>query len=129
VASPPLADRLRAARPPWSANALALAALEAACDRPAELAAIGERVAAERDDLAERLGAIDGVRTWPSVANFCLIEVDDGERVAARLRAEGIAVRPAASFPGLDGRHVRVTARDAAANARLAAALAEAVAR
>jgi histidinol-phosphate aminotransferase len=129
VASPPLAGRLRAARPPWSANALALAALEAACDRPAELAAIAERVAAERDDLAERLGAIDGVRTWPSVANFCLIEVDDGERVAARLRAEGIAVRPAASFPGLDGRHVRVTARDAAANARLAAVLADAVAR
>jgi histidinol-phosphate/aromatic aminotransferase/cobyric acid decarboxylase-like protein/adenosyl cobinamide kinase/adenosyl cobinamide phosphate guanylyltransferase len=128
VASAPLADRLRAARPPWSANALALAALEAACRRPAELAAIAERVAAERDDLARRLAAIHGVRTWPSVANFCLIEVDDGERVAARLRSAGIAVRPAASFPGLDGRHVRVTARDAAANARLAAALAEAVA-
>ena len=62
------------------------------------------------------------------MANFCLIEVDDGERVAARLRAEGIAVRPAASFPGLDGRHVRVTARDPKANARLAAALAAAVA-
>ena len=62
------------------------------------------------------------------MANFCLIEVDDGERVAARLRARGIAVRPAASFPGLDTRHVRITARDPAANERLAAALAEAVA-
>jgi histidinol-phosphate/aromatic aminotransferase/cobyric acid decarboxylase-like protein/adenosyl cobinamide kinase/adenosyl cobinamide phosphate guanylyltransferase len=128
VARAPLAARLRAARPPWSANALALAALEAACRRPTELDAIAERVAAERDDLARRLAAIDGVRTWPSVANFCLIEVDDGERVAARLRARGIAVRPAASFPGLDTRHVRITARDPAANERLAAALAEAVA-
>jgi histidinol-phosphate/aromatic aminotransferase/cobyric acid decarboxylase-like protein/adenosyl cobinamide kinase/adenosyl cobinamide phosphate guanylyltransferase len=128
VAGPALAARLRAARPPWSANALALAALEAAASRPEELAAIAERVAAERDDLAGRLRAIAGVRTWPSVANFCLIEVDDGEQVAARLRARGIAVRPAASFPGLDARHVRVTARDPAANERLAAALAEAVA-
>jgi histidinol-phosphate/aromatic aminotransferase/cobyric acid decarboxylase-like protein/adenosyl cobinamide kinase/adenosyl cobinamide phosphate guanylyltransferase len=127
VATPPLAARLRAARPPWSANALALAALEAAAGHPGELAAIAERVTTERDDLAARLGAIAGVRTWPSMANFCLIEVDDGERVAARLRAQGIAVRPAASFPGLDRRHLRVTARDPVANARLAAALAEAV--
>ena len=50
-------------------------------------------------------------------------------RVAAALRARGIAVRPAASFPGLDDRHIRITARDPDANARLAAALAEEVAR
>jgi histidinol-phosphate/aromatic aminotransferase/cobyric acid decarboxylase-like protein/adenosyl cobinamide kinase/adenosyl cobinamide phosphate guanylyltransferase len=129
VAAAPLAERLRSARPPWSANALALAALEAAARHPEEMAAIAARVAAERDDLAARLGAVEGVRTWPSAANFCLLEVDDGEVLATRLRDQGIAVRPASSFPGLDRRHVRVTARDPEANARLAAALAEAVRR
>jgi histidinol-phosphate aminotransferase len=128
VAAPPLAARLRAARPPWSSNALALAALEAAARQPAELRAIAERACAEREDLVARLRAIEGVRTWPSAANFCLVEVADGETVAARLRERGIAVRPAASFPGLDARHVRITAREPAANARVAAALAEAVA-
>ena len=48
IAPPALAERLRAVRPPWSANALALAALAAAADHPAELAAIAERAAAER---------------------------------------------------------------------------------
>lgn len=127
AAAAPLAARLRAARPPWSANALALAALEAAADHRPELAAIAARAAAEREDLAARLEGLAGVRTWPSVANFCLLEVEDGEALATRLHERGIAVRPAASFPGLDRRHVRVTARDPEANARLVAALAEAV--
>lgn len=129
VAAAALADALRAVRPPWSANALALAALAAAARHPAEIEAIADRVAGERDDLAARLAAIEGVRTWPSVANFCLVEVRNGGEVAAALRARGIAVRPAASFPGLDDRHIRITARDPDANARLAAALAEEVAR
>ena len=96
--------RLRAVRPPWSANALALAALAAAARRRHALAAIAERAAAERDDLAARLAAIDGVRTWPSAANFCLVEVADGPALVAALRERGIAVRPAASFPGLGDR-------------------------
>ena len=117
IAPPPLADRLRAVRPPWSANALALAALVAAAAHPAELAAIAERVASERADLTRRLRAIAGVRTWPGAANFCLVAVADGPAVVAALRAARIAVRPAASFPGLDERYLRVTARDPERNA------------
>ena len=63
---------------------------------------------------------------WPTSASS---RSADGGEVAAALRARGIAVRPAASFPGLDDRHIRITARDPDANARLAAALAEEVAR
>jgi histidinol-phosphate/aromatic aminotransferase/cobyric acid decarboxylase-like protein/adenosyl cobinamide kinase/adenosyl cobinamide phosphate guanylyltransferase len=128
VAAPSLAQRLRAVRPPWSANALALAALAAAAQRPDALAALAERAQAEREDLARRLAAVDGVRTWPGAANFLLVEVADGPAVVAALRARSIAVRPAASFPGLGAGHLRLTARDAEQNARLAAALAEAVA-
>ncbi|CAA9490636.1 MAG: L-threonine 3-O-phosphate decarboxylase, partial [uncultured Solirubrobacterales bacterium] len=128
VAASALADRLRAVRPPWSVNALALAALAAAASHPSELAAVAERSAAEREDLAARLGAIDGVRVWPAAANFVLIEVAEGPAVVAALRAENIAVRPAGSFPGLDDRHIRITARGARQNARVADAVAAAVA-
>jgi histidinol-phosphate/aromatic aminotransferase/cobyric acid decarboxylase-like protein len=128
VAPAPLARELRALRPPWSANALALAALAATARRPGALAAIAERASAERDDLARRLHAVEGLRTWPSAANFCLVEVHDGPALVAALRERGIAVRPAASFPGLGPRHIRLTARDPRRNAVLVAAIAEALA-
>lgn len=64
------------------------------------------------------------MRVWPAAANFVLVEVADGTVTLARLRAAGIAVRPAASFPGLGANHLRLTARDPEANARLVEALA-----
>ena len=128
VAAAPLTARLRAVRPPWSANALALTALAATARRPDALAAVAERVAAERDDLARRLGAVTGLRSWPSAANFCLVEVADGPALVAALRARSIAVRPAASFPGLGPRHIRLTAREPERNARLVEAIEEALA-
>jgi histidinol-phosphate/aromatic aminotransferase/cobyric acid decarboxylase-like protein/adenosyl cobinamide kinase/adenosyl cobinamide phosphate guanylyltransferase len=128
VATPELADRLRAVRPPWSVNALALAALAAAAARPDALAAAAEQAAADREDLIRRLDGIERLRSWPASANFCLIEVPDGARITAALRETGIAVRPAGSFPGLGDSHLRITARGPEANARLAAALREAVA-
>jgi len=128
VAPAVLAKRLRAVRPPWSANALALAALAAAARRPDALAAAAEHARREREDLARRLDAVPGVRSWPGAANFVLVEVADGPAVVAALREQAIAVRPAASFPGLGPGHIRLTAREPVLNARLADALAEAVA-
>ncbi len=127
VASAPTAQRLRAVRPPWSANTLALVTLSAAGRRPAELAAVAERAASERQDLHHRLAALDALRLWPSAANFCLVEVTDGPGVLAALRARGIAVRPAASFPGLGSGHLRITAREPERNAHLVQAMAEAL--
>ncbi|MGD0455039.1 MAG: bifunctional adenosylcobinamide kinase/adenosylcobinamide-phosphate guanylyltransferase [Solirubrobacteraceae bacterium] len=127
VAPAPLAARLRDVRPPWSSNTLALAALAAAARRPDALAAIAERATFERSDLEQRLARVAGVRTWPSAANFCLVEVAEGPAVLAALRERNIAVRAAASFPGLGPGDLRVTARTPADNERLVAALAEAV--
>ncbi|MGO9762412.1 MAG: bifunctional adenosylcobinamide kinase/adenosylcobinamide-phosphate guanylyltransferase [Solirubrobacteraceae bacterium] len=127
VAPAPLAARLREVRPPWSANTLALTALTAAASRPDALAAIAERAAFERGDLEQRLARVAGVRTWPSAANFCLVEVADGPAVLAALRERHIAVRAAASFPGLGPGDLRVTARAPDDNERLVAALAEVV--
>jgi histidinol-phosphate/aromatic aminotransferase/cobyric acid decarboxylase-like protein/adenosyl cobinamide kinase/adenosyl cobinamide phosphate guanylyltransferase len=127
VAAPALAERLRAVRPAWSVNALALAALAAAARRPEELAAVAERASAEREDLMRGLCDIEGLRVWPSNTNFALVQVPDGPRVASALRERGIAVRPAASFPGLGPSYLRLTARAPEQNARLVAALAECV--
>jgi len=128
VAPAPLADRLRAVRPPWSCNALALAALQAMAERPEALAAAAERAQTERSDLEERLAQIPQLRVWPAAANFVLVRVEQGAAVMQRLREAGIAVRPAASFPGLTADDLRITAREPRDNERLADALAAAVA-
>lgn len=127
VTAEPLAQRLRDVRPPWSTNALALAALAAAARRPDALTAIAERVSGERADLEARLASVAGVRTWPSAANYCLVEVADGPAVLAALSARRIAVRGCASFPGLGAHDLRLTARTPQENERLVEALAEAV--
>lgn len=122
LGTPDVIERLRAVRPPWSVGAPALAALVAAARRPEATAATAHRARAEREDLVARLDAA-GVRSWPSHTNFVLVAVDDGPGLVARLREQRIAVRHAATFPGLGPEHVRLTARDPQANARLVDAL------
>jgi histidinol-phosphate aminotransferase len=127
IAPAHLADRLRAVRPAWSANALALAALEAACAHPHELARAAELAHREGADLTARLATVDAVRVWPTVTNFCLIAAPDGPGVHRALLERGFAVRHAATFPGLGAEHLRITARGPEENAAVVGALAEVV--
>ncbi|MHB2024845.1 MAG: hypothetical protein ACYCO3_16250, partial [Mycobacteriales bacterium] len=63
-----------------------------------------------------------------SSTSFLLLEVADGAQVRERLRELGLAVRRGETFPGLSSDHLRVAVRDEAANDRLLAALAHALA-
>jgi histidinol-phosphate aminotransferase len=120
-----IAAAVRGLRPAWNANALALAAVRACAARAGAAREVAERVARARERLRADLMRLPGIRTWPSAANFLLAQVADGERVHAALLEAGIAVRPAWSFPGLGPEHLRITIRDARANRRLVAALAD----
>jgi histidinol-phosphate aminotransferase len=124
---PQLVAALAAQRQPWSVNALALAALAACARDRATPRRIAAEVAGARAELLATLAALPEVRTWPSCANFLLLEVPDGEAVIGALRAAGIAVRPAASFPGLCHDHIRVAVRRPDENRRLVEALAQAL--
>jgi histidinol-phosphate aminotransferase len=122
-----LVATLAAQRQPWSVNALALAALEACAGDRATPRRVGAEVANARAELLGALQALPGVCAWPGAANFLLLEVPGGEAVVEALRAAGIAVRPAASFPGLGENHIRVAVRRPHENRRLVEALAEAL--
>lgn len=130
ITAPEVADRLRAVRPPWSVNAFACAAMVALAQHPEELAARARRADTERTDLAGRLAQIAGLKVWPSSTNHVLVGLPSGlgPAVVETLRANKIAVRPCGTFPGLSDDHLRITARDADANATLAASLGTAVA-
>ena len=123
LAEPTLVATLARARQPWPVNVLACAALCFAArerDLAERLVAALER---NRLDLAGRLDQIAGVRVFPSRTNFLLLEAPGREDIAEELRVLGIAVRPAANFPGLGDSFFRVAVRGAADNRRLAHAL------
>jgi histidinol-phosphate aminotransferase len=121
-----LATALRAGRQPWSVNTLACAALVAwAREGAAQVDQVTGRVAAAREQLADALGDLPGVRVWPSAANFLLLRVADGPAVRAGLADRGVAVRPCQTFPGLTPHHLRVAVRGPADNRRLVDALRE----
>ena len=123
LAPVPVAARLRAQRPAWSVNALALGAIEAIAAHPEHAEAIALETARARADLVARLAEVPGTIVHPGAANFVLVHLPDGGGAAQRLREEGIAVRPCASFPGLTAEHIRLTVRDPDAHQRVAAAL------
>jgi histidinol-phosphate aminotransferase len=125
LAPVPLAARLRAQRPAWSVNALALAAIAACVSRPDHAAAIARETASRRADLIARLEELAGATVHHGAANFVLVHLPGGGAAAERLREQGIAVRPCASFPGLTADHLRLTVRDPATHARVVDALAD----
>jgi histidinol-phosphate aminotransferase len=132
LAPAPLAATLRERRPAWPVNALALAAARVAALHPQRLVPIAERARRDRAALHQALAtALPGARIHPGAANFVLVALPDGADGAAVARElrdrHGIAVRPAHTFPGLTRRHIRLTARGGAADARLVAALRAAV--
>jgi histidinol-phosphate/aromatic aminotransferase/cobyric acid decarboxylase-like protein/adenosyl cobinamide kinase/adenosyl cobinamide phosphate guanylyltransferase len=120
---PEIVAAMRAARQPWGVSAPALAVLEAygrGDIATADIAAATERAATE---LVEALHRLPGVAVWPPAANFVLIRVPGGPRVREGLRAAGIAVRRAETFPGLTTDHLRISVRGRGDNARLVTAL------
>lgn len=125
LAEPELAATLRAARQAWAVNALALvAAREATAERLAPIAARAQR---DRVALEEGLrAALPEATVHEGAANFVLVHFPqvDGVDLARMLRErDGIAIRPAGTFPGLERGHVRLTARGGEADANLLAAL------
>jgi histidinol-phosphate/aromatic aminotransferase/cobyric acid decarboxylase-like protein len=125
LAEPELVSRLEGQRQPWSVNSVACRALIACANDDATAEHVAAAARAARTELLRGLAALDGVIAWPSEANFVLLAVPDGPALVEALRARDIAVRPAASFPGLGQDHIRIAVRPPADNARLLAALQE----
>jgi len=127
-------ERLAAARRTWSLSVPAARVGRYCLEQEAFVQETRERVATERDRLADRLS--DGFEVYAppaptgslSAANapFLLLDAGESERVDGALaaaREAGIALRDARTFVGLDS-HVRVAVRLPAENDRLCEVLA-----
>jgi cobyrinic acid a,c-diamide synthase len=119
---PAVVAELAAGQTPWSVSAPAIAAT-IACTSAEALAEARQRALALgrwRKHLEAGLRARD-IAYVPAAASFVLACLGDGTRTA--LRANGIAVRRADTFPGLDGSWARIAIRPAELTDRLLAAL------
>ncbi|OYR71981.1 aminotransferase class I/II-fold pyridoxal phosphate-dependent enzyme [Halorubrum ezzemoulense] len=122
VATGDLGAAMRGARRAWNVSAPALATGEYCLRQTEFVRETRDRVRRERGRLGTGLGERYDVA--PSEAPFLLVDVGDRDvdRVVARARERGVAVRDARTFRGLDS-HVRVAVRRPAENDRLLAAL------
>lgn len=109
VAAPATAQRIRRSVPPYSVNAWAAAALPAAIADTAYREWYIAQAAESRAMLSAACARLD-LPTWPSAANFVLIDFGDrAGQIVSDLARRGIAVRDKSGEPGAGG-FVRVTA-------------------
>ena len=133
VADPAVIRRTRAHQPPWSVNTLAQAVGAAALRDDHYPRQTRRYVRERREALSAGLGALPGLTVHAGLANFLLVRSDgigrDARWLAARLLADGIAIRVCENFEGLDARYFRVAVRTETENARLLEALRTALGR
>lgn len=108
AAAPQVMHWLRRVISPYSVNALALACLPPALEDTAYLDWYVREVVAARAECYAVCAEL-GLRTWPSSANFILVEIGTEHRSFTQaMYAHGILVRDRSSDPGCDG-CVRIT--------------------
>lgn len=115
IGPPALIKKMEAARDPWSVNSLAqLAGLQCLREEDylAKSLAVVER---ERQYLYKGLKNIPGLKPFPSRANFLLVNCRqtgvNAAGITEALAGEGIHVRNADNFTGLDDFYLRVAVK------------------
>ena len=127
AAHPTAVDAMGGGLLPWRLNCVADAVAAALPGHEADFEAIRRLNDKRRAAFAAALAGI-GARVYPSDANFLLCAFGRDMRPAInRLRRRDILVRPCGMFPGLTHGHVRLCVRTEGENARLVAALEEAL--
>lgn len=113
---------------PWSVNTPAqIAGVASLADTDYRERTV-RYVSTEREVLARGLAELPGLATFPSAANFLLVEIRNGisaVELRSRLLEKRILIRDCSNFKGLDGRFFRVAVRTGEENHRFLVALAE----
>ena len=125
VAHPELAESYRAAQLPYSISAITLAVGLKMVGSKSDIAERAERCRIERERISAAIGRIPTVTVYPSVTNFVLVRVHDGDTagVHARFLKEGVLIRDISMWPGCAG-CVRISIGTHEENDRVIAAIA-----
>ncbi len=115
VAAREVAFLVRSQLSPWSVNALALA-LAPKLFKDEQYARTSREVVTDwRQKLTEGIASIEGLKVYPSLANYLLVRIDkaglDANDLASNMLKDGIAIRCCENYKGLDARYFRVAVR------------------
>jgi histidinol-phosphate aminotransferase len=128
LASPELVREIDKARLPYNINFFSQAAAIAVLESYPELDANIQRIIRLREALQVALSALPGVRTFPSHANFILVEFERAspKAVFEVLYARGVLVRDVTAYPRLS-RCLRLSVGSESENEQLLAGLRQAL--
>lgn len=122
-----LVEQISKAKLPYNINQFSLTAAEVAVEHADRFRGVIEEVLKERKRLGEELGRIDGIKVYPSEANFFLVEVPlEPGAVFEALYRQGILIRDVSSYPMLS-KCLRISVGTREENDRLLSALRSAV--
>lgn len=131
VASGKLAERMEKLRPPWNLNYFAAyVGSRFLIEERGLISESRDYLAGEKDWLAGKLEEL-GFRLYRSEANYLLLRTEsvgyEASELVERCLEDGILLRNADSFYGLDHWHVRVAVRKREDNRKLLEALRRAI--
>ena len=128
TAHPGLIGRLRTNRMPWSVNQLAIEAGLYLLSEGIPAGLSMKDYLAECARLKSSLEAIGGLEVWPTDTHFMLVCLRFGKAAALKeylAREEGILIRDASNFEGLDERFFRIATQTSEENDELVGAIAK----
>ena len=128
TAHPGLIGRLRTNRMPWSVNQLAIEAGLYLLSEGIPAGLSMKDYLAECARLKSSLEAIGGLEVWPTDTHFMLVCLRFGKAAALKeylAREEGILIRDASNFEGLDERFFRIATQASEENDELVGAIAK----
>jgi len=103
-----LINFIRKVTSPYNVNGVALAVLPDAIADDAYLGWYADRVREGRERIFDALKEL-GVRTWPSAANFVLMDIGPKHKeLCEAVRRRGVLLRDRSTDPGCEG-YVRIT--------------------
>jgi histidinol-phosphate aminotransferase len=123
LANSAIAEQISKAKLPYNVNQFSLTAAEVALENAARFRPAIEEVLKERDRLGRELGAVQGIKVYPTEANFFLVEVAaEPHAIFEDLYHQGILIRDVSSYPMLS-KCLRISVGTRAENDRLLSAL------
>src|SRR5262249_52804405 len=117
---------LKQYQPPWSVNAMAQGAAEAAMSDHGHARRCLAHGKKERERLRRQLSSISGLTVFSSSANFLLLDLQRSSHTrefAAAVRRRCMLIRDCSSVEGCSQRSFRIAIRTKVENDRLVSAL------